>query len=408
MTRPRRDLSAAEVVELHERLERRLEKLGLETQPKVAARLLELTQNPKSEIRHYVEVIKTDWTLTGRLLKLANAAFFAQRSPVTTLDRALVVLGLERVKAASLGFYLCRAAGGGSAADKNLSRAVWGESVYRAGLCSALARKLSPQLGAEAFVVGLMLDCGQPLMGRLLGESYAAMRTAHDSPAKLFAAEFGSLEFTHVDVAAVMMKRWKMPGLLARPIAWHHSLPQAGKTADPAATLQRLAYYAGAVQLSAAGVPVQSAPLASIANRLFEIDSTELTGVIGKATAEYRATIELFSDVADAVGQTEAVAEAVQVQLVQLMDEQMSRSLFAETRGGPRRFVLSGQLIDIEPGRDGEVLAVINTEKGEPVISCTLNPATDGAEVLCSRLGLEQVDPLEMQNLMTAVRAMAA
>ncbi|MFN7020953.1 MAG: HDOD domain-containing protein [Phycisphaerales bacterium] len=406
MNRPRRDLTASEVVELHDRLARQLEKIGLATQPKVAARLLELSQNPRSEIRQYVDAIKTDWTLTGRLLKLANSAYYAQRNPVTSLDRALVVLGLERTKAVSMGFYLCRAASG--MGDKGLSRAVWGESVYRAGLCSALAQRLCPKLAAEAFVVGLMLDCGQPLMARLLGDGYATMRATHGSPAKLFAAEFGSLEFTHVDVAAVMMKRWRMPGLLARPITWHHALPQSGRTSDPGALLQRLAYYAGAVQLSPAGVPEQSAPLASIANRLFEIDTGDLAGLIGKATAEYRATIDLFSDVADTVAQTEKVAEAVQMQLIALMDEQMGRQLHADTRGGAVRLSVAGQNVEIEPGREGEVVAVISTASGDPLISCTVKPETDGAEVLCSRLGLDQVDPIELQTLMAAVRKMAA
>jgi HD-like signal output (HDOD) protein len=401
-------MTAAEVSLLHAHLERKLDRIGLETQPKVAARLLELVQDPKSEVRHYVQAIKTDWTLTGRLLRLANSAFYAQRSPVTTLDRALVILGLERTKAMSLGFYLVRAVP--DSAGQKLSRAVWGESVFRAGLCASLARTLCPSLAAEAFIVGLMLDCGQPLMSRLIGDRYAAMRTEHDSPAKLFSAECTGLEFTHVDVATVLLKRWKMPALLTRPIAWHHTLPTAapGQTPDPAAMLQRLAYYTGAVQLSPAGVPTQGTPLASIAGRLFEINSTDLGGVITKATAEYRATIGMFSDVADTVADLDAVADAVHLQIVELMDQQMSRALHAETRGGPQQLEVAGQHVKIEPGRDGDVIAIISGSDGGPIISCTVRPENDNADTLCSRLGLEDAKPDELDALMTAVRAMAA
>ncbi len=406
MSKPRRELSAAEVVELHGRLERQLDRIGLETQPKVAVRLLELVQDPNADVRKYVDVIKTDWTLTGRLLRLANSAFYAQRSPVTTLDRALVILGLERTKAVSLGFHLSRAAS--LPGERTISRTVWGESVFRAGLCSALARKICPALAAEAFVVGLMLDCGQPLMARLMGESYCKLRSEQDSPTKLFASEFGMLEFTHVDLAAVLMRRWKMPGVLARPIAWHHALPQSGKSVDSSALLQRVAYYVGAVQLSPSGVPVQSAPLASIANRLFEIDTSDLGLVMSRAVAEYRATIEMFTDLAESIGNAEAVGEAVQRQLIELMDEQLSRALHAETKGGTQHLTVAGQNIEIEPGRNGDVNAVINGSDGGPIISCTVNPTRDSADVLCSRLGLEEVDPTELHALMIAVRAMAA
>ena len=74
--------------------------------PQVAARLLELAADPNAQIRDYVDAIKTDWALTGRVLRLANSAFYAQRQPVTRLDRALIVLGVERAKAICLGFYL--------------------------------------------------------------------------------------------------------------------------------------------------------------------------------------------------------------------------------------------------------------------------------------------------------------
>lgn len=406
MSRRRCELTAGEVDALHERLERQLERVGLETQPQVAVRLLELCQDPDASLRQYTDVVKADWTLTGRLLKLANSAYYAQRSPVTKLDRALVLLGLERTKAMSLGFYLTRAASAPD--DREISRAVWGESVYRAGLCASLAKVVCPSLAAEAFVVGLMLDCGQPLMGRLVGPSYAEFRRRHPSPARLFTAEFNQLEFTHVDVASVLLRRWRLPQLLTRPIAWHHTLPAAGKTMEPIAVLQRVAYYGGAVQVSPQGEPAQEVPLESIAGRLFDMDAEAVSGVVAKAGTEYHATIDLFADIAERCRSVESLTDAVQHQLVTLMDEQMSRSLKLESRGGSDHVEVSGQRVELEPGRDGEVIAILMGKGGDRIISCTVKPAIDGPEKLCGRLGLEQVSPAEVETLMQAVRAMAA
>lgn len=406
MSRVRADLTAAEVAELQQTLERRVESIGLATQPKLAARLVELSQDPDAQIAQYSEAIRTDWTLTGRLLRLANSAFYSQRSPVTKLDRALVVIGLERTKAISLGFYLSRATAGSP--NQDFCKMVWGQSVYRAGLCAALARAVCPALAAEAFIVGLMLDCGQPLMPRLVGDQYLAMHAEHDSPVKLFSAEQSSLPFTHADVSGALVRKWKLPELLARPIAWHHSLPSAGKTGDGPAMLQRLAYYVGAVQLSRSGTPVQSAPLPSIAQRLFEIDGATLQTTISKATAEYRSTIGLFEDVASAIGSIDEIADAVQMQLIEMMDAQMSRSLLAETRGGPQHVVVGGQEIEIEPGDGGSVVAFIKGANGDRLMSCMLNPCVDNADSLRLRLGLDDLAPHEVDELMSAMRAMAA
>lgn len=406
MTKRRCELSATEINEVHDSIERQLDRIGLETQPKVAMRLMELVGDPDAQIKHYVDALKTDWTLTGRLLRLANSAFYAQRAPVTKLDRALVVLGLERTKAVTLGFYLSRAAT--APGYKELSRKVWGSSVYRASLCAALAKRLFPAQSAEAFIVGLMLDSAQPLMAKLLGDSYLTLHAQHESPVKLFAVEFDTLPFTHVDVAAVMMKRWKLPPMLAKPIVWHHTLPPAGQTEDPTSQLQRMAYYAGAVQLGANNQADKEAPLPTIAARLFDLDSTDIEGIVKRAGSEYSATIELFSDVADRCGNLEQMTDELHRQLVELMDEQMSRSMRLETRGGTQHLTIGGQRIELEPGRAGDVIAFIAGASGERLMSCTIDPLADGPEVLCSRLGLDQAPAAEIDELMRAVRTMAA
>lgn len=428
MNRRRCELSAGEIADLHERLDRQLGTIGLETQPRVAARILELVQNPESQLKDYTEAIRTDPALTGKLLRLANSAFYAQRTPVTRLDRALVLLGLERTKSMSLGFYLVR--GAATPEYRQLSRGVWGESVYRAGLCASLAKQVYPSIAAEAFIVGLLLDCAQPIMARLLGDPYIALRQRHPSPSRLYTAEFNQLEFTHVDAAAALMRRWRMPALLARPIIWHHIVPPAPSTEAPGApaarsgeprepggggggaasglALQRLAYYAGAVELDPAGQPGREPPLPSVATRLLGLSAEELAIALERAGTEYQAAIELFSDHAERCADVESLAERVQQQLIVLMEEQLRRSVQAEARPAAGEFVVSGQRIELERGRPGVVVAYLASNSGERIISCTVNAATDGPERLCQRLGIEKIAPAEAQALAQAVKRLAA
>lgn len=409
----RSQLSAVEIADLHDRLDRQLETIGLETQPRVAARILELVQKPDSQLKDYTEAIKTDPALTGKLLKLANSAFYAQRVPVTRLDRALVLLGIERTKSMSLGFYLAR--GAAAPGYRELSKAVWGESVYRAGLSASLARQVCPAVAAEAFIVGLLLDCAQPIMARLLGETYIAFRAQHASPAKLYTAEFNQLEFTHVDVAAALMRRWRMPPMLARPIIWHHIVPPAPVSPENPAgaddaplALQRIAYYAGAVELNAAGQPVREPPLPTIASRLFGIAGDDLAGVVQRAAHEYTATIELFAEHAQRFANVDELADSVQRQLLNLMEEQMSRSVQAETREECDEIVIGGQRVELEQGRPGVVVAFLSSDTGERIISCTVNAVTDGPERVCQRLGIEKIAPAEAEALARAVKRLAA
>lgn len=419
LSKRRCELSAGDLEPLYERINRQLDRLGVETQPKVAMRLLELSQNPQAQFREYHDVIKFDWNLTGRILRLANSAYYAQVQPVTRLDRALVILGIERIKAVSLGFYLSRAASTPEA--KAFSRQTWGQSVYRATLAGAMARVICPAHSPEAFVIGLMLDCGQPLLARLLGPSYEDLCAKHPNPVKRFNAEFEELDFTHVDVVTALAKRWKMPNLLQRPIAWHHTAPVASpasaspanpgaaRTIDPLAALHRVAHYIGALQLDdVSNLPATKAPMSIMAERLFDMLPGQLEQVVKMAGGEYSASISLFSDVGDSMSDMDAITEFVQTQLVEVMDEQMQRSVKTESKGGTERLNIAGQLIEVEAGRDGEIVAFVSSSVGERLLSATVNPAKETPESIGRMLGLDDAPRTELLALAQVMQQMAA
>ncbi len=405
---PRSRLGAHELSEMHQRIDRLLDQAGVETQPRVALRLIELAGDPDAQLKDYAEVIKNDWALTGRILRLANSAFYAQRTDVTRIDRALVLMGIERTKAITLGFYMSRSLM--SAGAREVSASIWGQSVYRASLASSLARTECPSLVPEAYIIGLMLDCGVPLMARFLGDSYIALLQDNASPVKLYQAEYEALEFTHTDVVEALMRRWRMPSLLAKPIMWHHTQPSSGRTDDNTLLLQRVAYFAGAVQLAEGRIPDPKHHLPTMAGRLFEIEPGGLDRVVQGAGKEYAATVGLFrgdsghSDV-DAL---EDISDRVQHQLVEMMDEQFGRTTRMEERGGPEKLVIDGLQFDIEPGRNGEVVTYISASTGERLMSCVVKPQQESAATIRRLLGLEEVNDAEIDNLVKVMRGMAA
>lgn len=404
---PRSRLGAHELGELHGRIDRMLDQCGVETQPRVALRLIELAGDPDSQLKDYAEVIKNDCALTGRVLRLANSAFYAQRTEVTRIDRALVLMGIERTKAITLGFYMSRSLM--AAGAREVGRRVWGQSVYRASLAASLAKTECPTLGPEAYIVGLMLDCGMPLMARFLGDSYVKLVNEHASPARLHAAENETLEFTHVDVVEALMRRWRMPSLLAKPIMWHHTPPSVGKTTDGATLLHRVAYFAGAMRLSDGAIPESKHHLPTMAGRLFEIQPGGLEQVVHGAGREYAATLGMFKgESGDEVEALDNITDTVQHQLVEMMDEQFGRSAQVEERGGPEQLVIDGLRFDIEPSNNGEVVAYISSLSGERLVSCVVKPKTESVASIRRILGLEDVADEEVENLVKVMRGLAA
>lgn len=392
--------------ELHAEIDRKLSGLGVETQPAVAGKILALVGDPQAGMRQYADVVKHDAALTGRLLRLANSAFFAQVKPVTTLDRACVLMGLERLKAVALGFYLSRAA----ASDPNqvLSRRVWGESLLRACLASELARLVSPTHVPEAFTIGLMLDAGVPLLHRVLGKPIERIVESGESPTRQFNVEFEGLPFTHVDVVSVLLRRWSLPELLARPIEWHHTPPGDVERREPVHVLHRVAYYTGAVVLTATAVPGVGRLLEGVAEGTLKLRADALAVAVRKATVEYAAIREVFRDVADRVDDLSSMAERVHAQLISVMDKTLVASMRDDAGAAPAQFTVAGHCIEIETERDGRAVAYLRDERGERLLSHTFERGRLEAVPLLDALGIEPPPLEETVELERHLRAIAA
>ena len=71
---------------------------NLPTIPAVLTRILALVEADGSHGRDLIEVIERDQVLTGKILRLANSAFFGQSRRVATIPRAVVLLGFSTVR----------------------------------------------------------------------------------------------------------------------------------------------------------------------------------------------------------------------------------------------------------------------------------------------------------------------
>lgn len=402
----RSHLTSSEVEQLLDFLGTKLQTIGLETQPEVALKILELTSDTNAQLADYSKVIRTDPALSGRLLRLSNSAMFAQRNPVTTIDRACILLGIERLRAFSLGFYISRSVRNKACA---VSRRVWGQSVYRACLAAELARRRMPILMSEAFLSGLMLDAGIPIMLRLLGEPYAHLLEEGRSPPKLHHREFTTLPFTHVDVAVALTRWWKLPDILAKPVQWHHTPPTEGEPALQEQHLHRIVYYVGSIDLDdRTAVPTESKPLAPMAARLLGFGEPDLPGILSRTSNDYRATLGIFSDAADAMEDVDSLPERISVQLTRVLDDSLAQSMGALSSPGNSRFRLGGHEIELAVETGGFAIAYLTDGKGERISCCRVIPSERAVNMIRQAFSLEPMPDDEVDRMKAQLRSMAA
>ncbi len=411
--KPRSELSAVEIMLLLDTLGERLERVGVPSQPEVALKILDLSSRKNAQPKDYANVLKNDAGLTGRLLKLSNSAVFAQRRAVTTIDRACLVLGMERLKSVALGFHLSRAASavGG---DKAIARLVWGQSVYRACLASELAKFAAPGLVAEAFVIGMMMDAGQPLMCAILGDPFRSVVLEGLNPAKQYRKEFETLPYTHVDVIASLARKWKLPELLAKPLEWHHTRPSEPVRSEPVHRLHRIAFGVGMLELAPRVTERGESPLVSggagigAAQRVLDLDAASVQTAVKRSVSEYSANIDLFSHIAEAMSNLEALQERVQLTLVHELDESVERSVRQESTAQSERFVIGGQCVELGRESDGWAVAYLFDSGGQRLLSHRFVPGNETSESVESALGLEPAAGDDSDEFRMYIKSIAA
>lgn len=189
--------------------------------PAVAVQVLELTGNPDVRMDELARTIQADQALSAKILRTVNSSFYGLRRRCTSIDKALVLLGLGPVKGLVLGFSLVSSLG----EDKDLGFDYM--DYWRRGLNTAVAGKLVANAckfdcGDEAFLAGLFQDMGMVACYRAIGARYAEVVASVGSDhAMLSRAEMLAFEMRHADIGAELAGRWRLPQNLVIPLKYH-------------------------------------------------------------------------------------------------------------------------------------------------------------------------------------------
>ncbi|MBW3541008.1 MAG: diguanylate cyclase [Planctomycetes bacterium] len=273
----------------------------LPTLPAVAVRLLELARDPEAEVRDVVAAIKADPAITARIIKTANSSFFALRSPVTSIERAVPLLGTTAVTSLALSFSVVDAAVVKVPLAEHY-RQYWRQSVVQAIAADALDADNTGLGGSEQFLAGLLVDLGRLAMLRSIPNEYGALLDAlatSDATEPLHERERRELGIDHIEVGLKLQERWKLPRRLADALEMHHASPEvlAGLEKHENADVMR------AVAMGAAAGDYFCTPrvapalerMQMLGARLFGFDQAQLTAYLERVKAGVDEVGEMFS-----------------------------------------------------------------------------------------------------------------
>jgi putative nucleotidyltransferase with HDIG domain len=195
------------------------------TIPTVLGEVMRSTSSDKSSVKDLSQVIYSDQAIATKILKMANSSFYGFVNQIKSIDRAIIILGFDEVRAIAIAMsifdsvYLRK---GGVYYNRLRS---WNHSL----LCGFGAKILAglfikrKDLEAEFFVGGLIHDIGKVMMDRYFPEQFTrVLEVVEETSVPMEHAEQEIIGFDHALLAGGLLKKWKFPDQLVNMVMYHH------------------------------------------------------------------------------------------------------------------------------------------------------------------------------------------
>jgi HD-like signal output (HDOD) protein len=198
------------------------------TLPEITLKIVELVEDPKSTAQDLHKVIANDPALCSRILKVVNSSFYGLPGQIGSINRAIVMLGLNAVKNIAIAASLAKLFRGGDLTPSFSAKNLWVHSVVTAATAKMLSDRLGFALSDEAFLSGLIHDIGimvemQYDRSRLIDVIQKVGDNEGVPSQDMLAIEEATFAANHQQFGAGLCAKWKFPSNFALVTGFHHN-----------------------------------------------------------------------------------------------------------------------------------------------------------------------------------------
>lgn len=204
---------SSQIQSVEESLKQLINRGGIEVPmlPEVANKALLLAQNPDSDAGEMAQLIQSDQSLAGHVMRIANSAAYTPMSNLVSLQQAIARLGMgvisEIALAAAIGAKIFHTPG-----YEAYVAGVWRHALATSLWSKEIARQCRSNVEV-AFLAGLLHSIGRPAVLQTI------LELAHSQNITLSNNEIHQLENTYCQqVSQAVVNKWQMPTLVIEAV----------------------------------------------------------------------------------------------------------------------------------------------------------------------------------------------
>ncbi len=221
---------------------------ALSTLPEVTAKIIATVENPNSTAANLHRIVSHDPALVTRILKVVNSAFYGLPGQIGSIERAIVMLGLNAVKNIAVAASIGQLFRGATLCEGYTAKDLWTHCIAVAVAARDLAKQAKVPIADEAFLAGMIHDIGLLVSLQLFPEQLREVCGKAKAGGNFAELERQIIGVDHQQLGMGLAEQWKFPHA-CQQVAGHHHSPN-DVTADNR-MLVSLVYFADTITCQA-------------------------------------------------------------------------------------------------------------------------------------------------------------
>lgn len=189
--------------------------------PEILLELERLIDLPTNNLTAIGNLLSRDVGLAAAIFRLVNSAFYRQATEITSIQKAIAILGLSQISNLVKGLALRKSVGG----KEPIYERFWERSEEIALLSAIIAGKQVSvcNISAEqAYMAGLFHECGVPILMQRFPEYCQASGIEDGKIWVDFRAEDQRFDTDHTVVGYLVARHWGLPDFICQAVRYHH------------------------------------------------------------------------------------------------------------------------------------------------------------------------------------------
>ena len=210
--------------DIKQRIESTINNLAaLPTMPEIASKILNMVNNPEVSFKDVAEEISKDQSMTTNILKLCNSAYFSRGKEITSIDRAIVSIGIKELT----GIIMVIAAK--PVLDKfvigyDLGKGeLWKQGLMVANLAKKIALlKNRKDIADVVFTGGIIHNVGKTVIAIYVQSTYKDILNEVKTKSMTFnEAEKSIMGYSHQEISEKILEKWNFPAVLKAIVRYY-------------------------------------------------------------------------------------------------------------------------------------------------------------------------------------------